>query len=330
MNLAAKVLKTVRNYDMVKPRDNMLVAVSGGPDSVFLLRTLVSLKSKLKLGGVAVCNLDHGLRGAESVEDSAFVKDLCEKMGLRFFHRAVRAGEDLSGDLSTEEKARQLRYKFFMDAAVESGSNVIATGHTLDDQAETVIMRVVVGASLKGLAGIAPVREYKGVRIIRPLIETEKGQIVAELDRSGLSYRIDSTNPQPIYLRNVVRSQIIPFLEKYNPRLKRVLFNLAQHLREDYDFIDSARALASGRMLRSQPGSSSVAIKDIAVQPKAIQKEIMRDLLESSGGQVKRLSFRHWKEVEDLLIRKGKGNCVDLPGGIRVKKTERHLVFSRI
>ncbi len=329
-NLIEQVLKTVRNYRMLKPGDKVMAAVSGGPDSVFLLEALVHLKNKFGVKKLIVCNLDHGLRGKESQEDSLFVKDLTEKLGLEFIHKTVDLKKAAKGDLSTEEIARAARYQFFREAASSAGVNVIATGHTLDDQAETILMRIVKGAALKGIVGISPLREDGDMMIVRPLIELEKANIVDYLNEKGMIYRIDSTNLKPVYFRNVVRSEIIPFLERYNPKLKRVLFNLAEHLREDFEFISDQKAEVSGRILSSGKNSAEIKLKDIAVQPRTIQKEILRDALERSGGEVKKLSFRHWKEMESLIRYKQKGSSVDLPGSIRVTRTGTSITFHRL
>ncbi|MDD5137024.1 MAG: ATP-binding protein, partial [Candidatus Omnitrophica bacterium] len=208
---------------------------------------------------------------------------------------------------------------------------VIATGHTLDDQAETILIRLIKGASLKGMAGIAPVRDEVACRIIRPIIELEKGEVKRYLDKANIPYRIDRTNEEPIYFRNIVRSEIIPFLERYNPRLKRVLSNLAGHLREDFEFIAKEKSRAMKGMKSSiQGGAVGLELKTIVVQPRALQKEILRDLLERSGGTVKKLSFRHWKELENLIKLKKKGKSVDLPGGIRAERTSSEIVFRKI
>ena len=173
-NLIERVLKTIRNYEMLKPDDTVLVAVSGGPDSVFLLQALGHLKSKLKLKKLVVCNLDHGIRGKESGEDSLFVKKITEDLNLGFIHKKIDLSKKRSKGLSTEEIAREERYKFFNDAAGAVKADVVATGHTLDDHAETILMRIIKGASLKGVIGISPVREEGSLKIIRPLFELEK------------------------------------------------------------------------------------------------------------------------------------------------------------
>ena len=327
-NLIERVLRTTRNYDMFKAQDTVLVAVSGGPDSVFLLFCLKFLQPKLKLKKLVVCNLDHGIRGKESREDSSFVKKITEDSNLGFIHKKIDLSKKRSKDLSTEEIAREERYKFFNDAARAVKANVVATGHTLDDQAETILMRIIKGASLKGIIGISPVREEGSLKIIRPLFELEKTEIERHLDERGLEYRIDSTNAEPIYFRNVIRRDIIPFLEKYNPRVKRALCSLAEHLREDFEFINEAKS-AVGHFAHSAGASLEIKLKDLAIQPKALQKEIVRDALDKIGGEVKRLNFRHWKEMEQFIKHKRKGSSIDLPGDIRVTRTVAALIFKK-
>ena len=167
------------------------------------------------------------------------------------------------------------------------------------------------------------------MRVIRPLLEIEKGEISRYLNWARIDYRIDSTNMQDKYFRNVVRAEIIPFLEKYNPRLKRALFNLAEHLREDFEFVEKERRLARRYISQGVKGAVEIRLKDIIIQPKAIQREVLRDALAEAEGEIKRLSFRHWKEMENLIKIKHKGNSVDLPGDIRVARTESSLVFKR-
>jgi tRNA(Ile)-lysidine synthase len=359
-NLIEQVLKTVRNFDMLKPDDTVLAAVSGGPDSVFLLHALMRLENKLKMKRIVVCNLDHGLRGRESAGDSLFVKKLAKELGIEFIHKKIdlkkrlparlhtdlvvaggprpvplapsglgyRArNDDIYRDMSVEEVAREERYKFFHDAAKRVGADCVATGHTLDDQAETVLMRIIKGSALKGIVGISPVREEGRLRIARPLLEIEKAEIVKYLDSSAISYRIDSSNLETKYFRNAVRRKVMPFLERYNPRIRRALFNLAEHLREDFEFIGQHKRKAAEIIKTKGSKCVEIDLKDLVMQPRALQKEILRDSLERSGGSVKKLSHRHWKEVEALIRHKRKGSSVDLPGGIRAARTERAIVF---
>lgn len=316
---------------MLRPGDSVLIAVSGGPDSVFLLRSLHVLKSKLKIKDITVCHIDHGLRGKESKGDSLFVRKLSAELGVKFFEKRIRLKEEKRKGLSTEEYGREVRYKFYRDIAAKIGAGVVATGHTLDDQAETVLMRIIKGSALKGIVGIPPVRCEDRVRFIRPLLGLDKKEIRESLDAEGAAYRIDSTNLENIYFRNTVRNDIIPFLERYNPRLKRVLFNLAEHLREDFEFIEEERMRLKKDILGvKKRGGAEIELKKIVVQPVALQKEILRDALESSGGEVKRLSFRHWKDMERFIKYNRQGSSLDLPGGIRLSRTASALVFEKL
>ncbi|MBI5124411.1 MAG: tRNA lysidine(34) synthetase TilS [Candidatus Omnitrophica bacterium] len=328
-NLFERVLKTIRNYEMLEDGDTVLVAVSGGSDSVFLLRALNHLKTKLKIKKLVVCNLDHGLRGQESKEDSFFVRKIAEDLDLNFIHKRINLSEKKSKDLSTEEIARKERYLFFKNAARAAKANVIATGHTLDDQAETIMMRLIKGASLKGMVGISPVRGEGDLKIIRPLFELEKREIEKYLDERGVAYRVDNSNLEPIYFRNVVRKEILPYLEKYNPRFKRALCSMAEHLREDFEFIAEAKSSVQGLAARGRGDKIEVRLKDIVMQPRALQKEILRDCLDKAGGEVKRLNFRHWKELERLIKDKSKGSALDLPGDIRIARTATSLILSK-
>lgn len=325
-----QVLKSIRSYELLSQGEAVTVACSGGPDSVFLLYAIKRLSRKLKLKEVSVCTLDHGLRGRESAEDAIFVSRLARELGLRCAEKKVDVMASKAKDLSTEEAAREIRYRFFREAASALGADVIATGHTLDDQAETILMRILKGASLKGLVGISPSRMDGPTRIVRPLIELEKSAILDYLKAEGIRYRVDSTNSKPLYFRNVVRSEILPFLERYNPRIKRSLFSMAEHLREDFEFIEASRSGASGMISDNIEGIVKLRLKDLVVQARAIQKEILRDCLERAGGEVKKLSFRHWKELEGLVNRKTKGSAVHLPGGISVLRGESALEFSKI
>lgn len=328
------VIKTVRRYAMIAPGDAVLVAVSGGPDSVFLLHMLYSLRNKLRISRLIACNLDHCLRGEESREDSLFVRRVCREMGIRYIGRKADIGRLSENGRSIEETARDVRYRFFRDAAVKARTPVIATGHTLDDQAETILMRVVKGSSLKGLVGVPPVRDMPSgrsrqkVRIVRPLIEIEKAAIVRYLTENAIAYRTDRSNDEPVYFRNRVRNEIMPFLERYNPRLKHALCNLAEHLREDHAFIDDMRK-RSRHTLSVRNERVELRLKDIVMQPRAIQKEVARDALLLAGGKIKKLSFGHWKEIERLIASQGKGASVDLPGGIRITRTGSSLVWKK-
>ncbi|MCK4851663.1 MAG: tRNA lysidine(34) synthetase TilS, partial [Candidatus Omnitrophica bacterium] len=238
-----KIRDAIKQYDMLRAGDRVLVAVSGGPDSVCLLRVLLQMKKALGVELVAA-NLDHGIRGRESKRDSDFVRDLSKELGLACAHRKIDLGTRRKNKKSLEEYARERRYAFFKQAAGKYRCNVIATGHTLDDQAETVLIRLMTGASLRGIAGIPAVRYEDDLKVIRPLIRTPKKEVLDYMGAGGWKYREDRTNKDRKYLRNRIRHEVLPFLERYNPRVRRSLANLCDTIREDLEFIELEKAKA--------------------------------------------------------------------------------------
>ncbi len=220
---------------------------------------------------------------------------------------------------------REKRYHFFKKVAATVGAKVVATGHTMDDQAETVIMRVIKGTTIKGLGGIMPVGTHGPLKVIRPLIEIEKSQILASLKRGRFSYCKDHTNDQMHYFRNRVRKSIIPYLERYNPRLKRSISLMAESLREDRAFIEDEK---DKRKRISKNGAFiSIELKDLVVQPKALQREILRDAIIKTGASVKKLTYRHWKDLDNFLRFKRRGKSLDLPGRVIIKRLDKKIVL---
>ncbi len=323
-----RVRDTVRHYDMLRKGDRVMAAVSGGADSVCLLRSLLDIRRELGIE-VIVANLDHGLRGAESEKDSEFVKRLSEDIGLECVHKKVSLGSGGKRGSSVEERAREKRYAFLIESAAAKGCGAIATGHTMDDQAETVLLRFIHGSSLAGITGIPPVRHEGDLRIIRPLIRVERRDILSFLKKEGLEHVEDSSNLDMRFSRNRVRHEILPFLEKYNPRLKRSLVNLSDTLREDHLFIRTEKEKALSKHAGGEIGPVAIKIKDMILQPRALRKEIFKELFRRAGGNVKALTYRHWMDMDYFLRAGNKGAALDFPGGIRVTRTRGEVVFGR-
>lgn len=328
MQIINMVRQTIKRHRMFKDGDRVVVAVSGGPDSVFLLHALNYLKREF---GITLCiaNLDHGIRGLESARDSIFVKRLAKKYGIPLFFKRIVFKK--TKGLSLEETARIKRYGFFKSAALRKRAGKVATAHTADDMAETILMRIIKGASVKGIAGIPPKRPEgtSGMEFVRPLIELEKKDILDFLHRHGVKYRVDSTNSDTNILRNAVRNEVLPYLEKFNLRVRRALVNLGESAREDAEFIKAAKDRAAA-MHQGKRGEVSLFLKDIAVQPKAIQKEITRDAFIKTGSDVKKFNFRHWKDIHFLITAKPSGKSLDLPGRVRLTKTKDRLTFIKL
>jgi tRNA(Ile)-lysidine synthase len=187
-------------------------------------------------------------------------------------------------------------------------------------------MRIIKGTALKGIVGIPPVRYQRKVKIARPLIELTRTQIEDYLKKNLIPYRMDHTNLKDVYFRNKVRNRVLPYLAGYNPRIKYALANLAETLREDFDFIEEEKKKSS-LTFSSKGKTLSLKLKDIILQPRALRKEIARDALAASGANIKKLSYKHWKDIDNFIRVKQNGKSLDLPGGIRLKKKQDELVF---
>ncbi|MBP7836103.1 MAG: tRNA lysidine(34) synthetase TilS [Candidatus Omnitrophica bacterium] len=316
-----KVKETIGRYKLISRRDLVLVAVSGGADSVCLLYLLQALSRPLGFK-LQVAHLDHMLR-KDSARDAEFVRRLGFKLGIPVIIGKINVKElDKRGSL--EEIARDARLGFLFKVAKDIQADKIALAHNLDDQAETVLMRILRGTGLYGLAGILPKRQLCGFTVIRPLIRVQRREIEAYLRREKIKPRIDKTNLQDIYLRNKIRNRLVPLLKKeYNPRIKEALSNMAEGIAFDYDYLNrQALRLAKG-------GCNRVNIAKFLKLHPAIQRLILRLGISRLQGSTRRITFRHINEIEDLIANRPLNSIVDLPKGISVIKKTKNILFYR-
>ncbi len=244
IDFTVQVRKTITKYDMLQAGAAVLAGVSGGADSVALLRVLLELKEEYDLE-IAAMHLNHGLRGEESDRDERFTAELCDKLGVECVcgHADVKRLAKEKG-LSTEEAGREARYAFFERERARRGEHaVVAVAHTLDDSAETALLNLARGSAMRGLCGIPPVRE----NLIRPLIECERKDVEAYLAGLGQEYVNDSSNDGDGYARNRVRHGAVPVLLSVNPAYLRAALRSMDALRADADYLDK---LAAGELER--------------------------------------------------------------------------------
>jgi len=320
------VKDTVKHYEMLSSGEKVLVAVSGGADSVCLLAALLGIRRSLGIE-VILANLDHGIRGKESRADSRFVKALADKLGVKAVMGKADMNKHAGRGASLEEKARGHRYRFLERAAKKYGCAAIATGHTMDDQAETVVMKMIYGSSMSGIAGIPPVREGKGVRIIRPLIRTSRADIIDFIDENGLSFVEDSSNKDIRFLRNKIRIDVLPYLEKCNPGIRRTLVNLADTVREDIAFIEEAKSSVLTDKRFGSGKKINISIAELLCQPKAVRKAVFKELFIKAGGDVKKLTYRHWMDMERFIRSAPQNGSLDFPGRVKIIKKSDKLIF---
>ena len=321
--LLHRVVHTVRSRSLFQRGHHLVVAISGGPDSVALLSILHHLRSSWELTVTAVhCN--YGLRGAESEGDQQFVEDFCHRLGVPLHVRRVGFQIGLRRT-SLQGEARDLRYRVMQEIAEKCGAHRITVGHTADDQAETVLLWVLRGAGLTGLSGMPAFRENN---IVRPLYETKRQEILDYLRKAGLSFREDSSNFQTHYLRNRVRKEVIPTLNQLVPSAVDALCRLADICREDDRCLDhQVNALSSTAAKRGPAGGWTIDRGFFLELPHALQRRCIRNLFRQNDDRCRSPSIRTVDRIIRLASKRGPGSNLDVKGG-NVVVDDRRLIFT--
>lgn len=319
-----KVSKTIKKYNLLSKNDRIVIAISGGADSVGLTYLLWCLKKKYALK-LHLFHFRHGLRGKKAEnEDLKLVKSLAKKLFLPLTVKRIKVKEFAQKKkVGLEEAARILRYQCLTEFAKEHNFNKIATGHTLDDQAETVLFNLIRGTGLTGLSGIPVYREEKTTSIIRPLLRITKNEILQYLKKENLSYSEDLTNFQLNYTRNRIRNELIPLLEKYNPRIKEHLANLAETITENKISQDKELKKILPFLIKKQETKIKLDLRNFLCYNKNVQKEVINHLLEHYGKK----SFAHFNALNNLINRKESGKQIDLGKGWQAEKKNNQVYF---
>jgi tRNA(Ile)-lysidine synthase len=319
-----KVNHTIEKYNLLKKGERVVVALSGGPDSTALLAVLAPIAKTLDLS-LIVAHFNHGLRGVESDEDEKFSRDLSEKMGLTFVSGKMDQKRGEKG-ISPEDFYRRQRYDFLNKISKDYQAQKIALGQNLQDQAETVLLNILRGSGLEGLKGFLPMRDDK---FIRPLIEISRWEIISFLNEVMIPYRRDSSNENMGYLRNQVRSELIPYLkEKFNPKIEENLTQMAEILRLEDEFIQQSvdKVLKSSFIQRRQ-NRILLKIADINKLPPAIRLRLFKTLLEGLNPAKNGFYFTHIKSLDNLAQKCESGKKIDLPMGIEVRREYDDLIL---
>lgn len=331
--MLAKVTKTLKKYDMLRQGEKVVLGVSGGADSIAMLYALNEL---IDYGlELIVAHLNHGIRGDEAKRDADFVKETAKSLGLTYVYGEVDAlkYKDENG-LSVEDAARTLRYKFFDQVIGKHYATKLVTAHTLDDQAETVLMRLIRGSGSKGLSGIPPVSNH----IIRPLIETSRLDIEEYLRSKGVKWVEDSTNESTEFLRNKIRQELLVELENYNPQIKETLSRTADILRAQEEFISGEAHKHFENTFKLNGPELIGDLNKYKSIDQTLRFSILRLAIEKFSNSLKNISSTHIVSADDFLLSDATSGEIELPGDnlilkgydtfLLTKKSEHDREFS--
>jgi tRNA(Ile)-lysidine synthase len=329
-SLEERVLGFIREHRLVPAGEKLLVAVSGGADSVCLLHILADLQKELEIK-LHIAHLNHQLRGADSDGDAQYVADLAKKLDIpaTLEKRDVKSYQQ-EQRLSLEEAAREVRYSFLAELANSISARRVAAGHTKDDHIETILMHLIRGSGTRGLRGLQPSTLWQSgtasLIIIRPLLEISHRETEEYCQKHRISPRLDASNLSLSPLRNRVRQQLMPLLESYNPAIAEALLRTGCIADDDISFLDEQVTKLWDKVIRHEKGSLIIDKAAFEPLPSALKRYLLRAAVASLLGSAKDVEMRHIEEMLSLA-EKTAGKKLSLPGGLTFAiEYERYLL----
>lgn len=324
--LFQKFKEFITREKLIFPSERVILAVSGGPDSVAMFFLFLRLK-KIQRNEFLIAHFNHSLRASADKEEE-FVKSLARRFNLRFVSEKKEVKKYYRGD-SLEQVARQLRYDFLLKVSRQFKIKKLALAHHKDDLVETVLLHLIRGSALTGLRGILPIIKYKKAWFIRPMLNMEKTEILDFLRAQNIEYIVDESNLSQDFLRNKLRLNLIPQLLSFNPSLKRTIYNMARVISWDYDFIcEKARENFVKICKTHQNNLLSLDIKGLKSLHPSLFNYVLRMSIEKIKGNLKKIELKHIEEIKDLINNRPPGSVVDLPE-VKIQKEKDILTFKR-
>ncbi|MBN1592964.1 MAG: tRNA lysidine(34) synthetase TilS [Candidatus Coatesbacteria bacterium] len=322
--IPVSVIKTIDKHRMLERGERVLIALSGGPDSVALAHIL-KLHSERYGIHLHLAYLNHNLRGDESIDEQQFVERVANDLKLPLETRALMRDEAAEiAARSTEARARETRLQFLSEAAERVGASKIATGHTLDDQVETLIMRLFIGTGPAGFSGIRPVSG----KFIRPLIDTPKSDLLNFLEENSIEYIHDSTNRSLRFLRNKVRHVLLPkIIETFGPGAQDRLLSFSNIVSSESDFLEGIAERALREAAISEGESPALDILALNRLEPAIRNRVLRLALSDAGFPPQSITSRHIEAVSAIARSKNPNARTKLPGGVSVARRDDIIVI---
>jgi len=317
MEMYERFKENIIEKGLLEKGDGLVLGISGGPDSICMLSLFIRLKREWGLKLVPV-HLNHMLRGEDSQNDALFVSEFCRQKGLEcIFHEVDISSLSKKWKISLEEAGRRVRYDLFTSAAKKNGCRRIALGQNLNDQAETIFMRIMRGTGLKGLAGIEHIREEI---FIRPILIFKRSEIENYCKKNDLNPRTDLTNLEPVYTRNKIRLELLPYIGKnFNARISEALFRMGDMLREDSDFIECAAEKEFEKIVEIKKEGGLVINRDKFNKiHKSLKSRILRLALEELKGDLTNITWERVSAALNAIERAYDKKTIEFPGFINI------------
>ncbi|KIL52471.1 tRNA lysidine(34) synthetase TilS [Jeotgalibacillus campisalis] len=327
-----EILNKIHSYideqDLFEDGDKVIAAVSGGPDSMALLHYL--LHHAKKQINIEVAHVDHMLRGAGSEQDAIFVETYCRKQGVPYHHASLNVKKKMETDgIGIQEAARAVRYAYLKEIMVETRASKLVLGHHGDDQAETVLFRLVRGSTMKGRAGILAKRTFAGGFLVRPLLALTKEEIEQYCEHYHINYRQDPSNATDSYTRNRIRHHIIPLLKEENPSLNEQIKRYTEEVREDEDWLlQQAEDQLQKRIIEQNDQLIKIERKNWCKEAPPLQRRMIHLILSYLYAKVPTsLSSAHTASVRKLIEQKHPSGELHLPKGLLVQRSYSTVAF---